>query len=453
MNKLFARSRSLLLAVAVAVVVAMGSVTMAHAASPPGGAGGVRAATSHATAASGTPCRFVPALTCQSTDPTVALSIYYYGATSACTFVWNVSWGDGHSSPNLTVTDPPDGYKLLASHTYATSGTYTIAVTGQVTAGVCVANDFTAQFTLLAAPSPPSCPAPSVSLTPPAGPVGSQFTVKGTGWIPGGAIHIALPKKGSFRPKQATPAVSAKGNWQTTVNAGKSPAGKYSFTFAEKGCKSKSGPYYVISTPWNGYVTYFHPTIVNQVAGTWTIPDLNCLNPLNTDSFVSAWVGLGGTQTGQTLVQAGVLSRCGPLSQVNEIVWEVLPPQGLAVRTGIFVSTGDKIYAAVRESYEDYTLEVHDVTSGKTFQKSYTLPAKSALPDSAEWIVEDPTNYHKALASFGTITFTGCSYGPGGKNTPTTANSILFETDTPFGNKTSVSGIKNGSFSVRYLRS
>ena len=207
----------------------------------------------------------------------------------------------------------------------------------------------------------------------------------------------------------------------------------------------------LLNASWTGYVTYVQPTIVNQVSGNWTVPDLHC-NAFTYSHSVATWVGFGGTKSGQTLVQAGVLSQCnlGGL-QNNDIVWQVLPPYGNVVRTGIPVSTGNKIYASVTESYESYTLEVRDTTSGKSFRKSYTLPAKSAIADSAEWIVEDPPGY--SLASFGTITFTGCSYGSGGKDAPTTTNSIMLEIDTPSGNNPLVSPIANASFSVQYLRS
>ena len=89
MKKRFGRSRGLLAIVALAVVAVMCSVSTAYAASAgaPGGAGIGPAAASRSMAASGTPCSFVPALTCESTDPAVALNIYYYGDTSACTFV------------------------------------------------------------------------------------------------------------------------------------------------------------------------------------------------------------------------------------------------------------------------------------------------------------------------------------------------------------------------------
>lgn len=154
MKRLITRPRNLMLVVALAVIAATSTVGTAYATSPGGGDAGINGAAPHATSTSGTPCSFVPALTCQSTNPTVALNIDYYGSQSGCTYVWFVSWGDGNDSSDLTVTNPPDGYVVLANHTYAATGEYTIAVTGQVTAGVCTANPFTAQFTLLH-PAPP----------------------------------------------------------------------------------------------------------------------------------------------------------------------------------------------------------------------------------------------------------------------------------------------------------
>lgn len=98
------------------------------------------------------PCTFVPTQNCLSTDHTVGLNIEYYGDTSACTFVWNVDWGDGNSDQNLKVTDPPDGDVLLTNHTYAAAGTYTISVTGDVTSGTCAADPFTRTFFLIVLP-------------------------------------------------------------------------------------------------------------------------------------------------------------------------------------------------------------------------------------------------------------------------------------------------------------
>jgi hypothetical protein len=162
MDRPIARSKSLLLVVALTVLAAVSSAPSAQAT-----AAGTGAAASHGLAASGSPCSFIPAQTCQSTDPSVTLNIDYAGNTSGCTFTWGVEWGDGATSPNLVVTNPPDGYVLLAQHTYTAPGTYAITVLAGEVDGSCTSNDFAVQFTLLPPPPTPA-PAPPPSSPPPA---------------------------------------------------------------------------------------------------------------------------------------------------------------------------------------------------------------------------------------------------------------------------------------------
>jgi len=103
-------------------------------------------------------------------------------------------------------------------------------------------------------PPPPSC-SPSVSLTPNSGTVGSQFVMAGKGWLPGGTVTITLPSTapGFFESTTPfTPKVAADGTWKLTAIVGKpSSAGRYTFTFAESGCASRTGTFTVTasSTP------------------------------------------------------------------------------------------------------------------------------------------------------------------------------------------------------------
>ncbi len=164
MKRLTVRSRILLLVVALAVVTAMGTVYTAHAASPEAGAGAIHAVAYHAAAASDTPCTIdYQNTTCQSTNPAVTVNNYFSGDQTGCSYGSNAYWGDGQSSTGITYTDPSDGYDLLANHTYAAAGTYTISVTLYVTAGGCTSQDFTAQFTLLTPTPQTSSPTPQTS--------------------------------------------------------------------------------------------------------------------------------------------------------------------------------------------------------------------------------------------------------------------------------------------------
>lgn len=145
MNKTFARSRSLLVIVALVMIAAMSTVSTARAAE-------VRTGD---RAASSAPCDLkytVPK--CQSTDHTVTLSTYAYGNTSDCTFSWDLSWGDGSSS-KATQIDPPDGWNVTAQHIYGTAMTYTVTATGTATGG-CTLNPFIVTFMLLAPAPPPN---------------------------------------------------------------------------------------------------------------------------------------------------------------------------------------------------------------------------------------------------------------------------------------------------------
>lgn len=149
-------------------------------------------------------CTFNPVQTCQSTDSTVALRIYYYGDTAHCLFTWYVYWGDGHSTQNLSVIAPADGYRLLAQHTYATPGVYTILVTGEATPG-CTAQVGTHTFNLLApAPTNYQCScvlyvrytlqAHGINLGPePTASAYTQHNMRTLGWS-----HVTLPNNGAI---------------------------------------------------------------------------------------------------------------------------------------------------------------------------------------------------------------------------------------------------------------
>jgi hypothetical protein len=175
MKRLITRPRSLVLVAVLAVVAAMCTASTVHAAST---TAGIRAAASHAMAASDTPCTInYQATTCQSANPTVTVDNYFTGDQTGCSYVSAVTWGDGQSTTNVTYSDPGDGYDLLGNHTYKTATTYTISVTLQLTAGTCTANSFTAQFTLLSptptptpTPSPPPTPSKSPTPSPPPAP-------------------------------------------------------------------------------------------------------------------------------------------------------------------------------------------------------------------------------------------------------------------------------------------
>jgi hypothetical protein len=101
------------------------------------------------------PCNFIPSLTtCESSNNTITLRTYDYGDNSRCTYIWNITWGDGHTTSDVVQKDPPDGYNLLAGHSYVAPGKYTITDIGKVTAGTCQVASGTHTFTLPDVTSP-----------------------------------------------------------------------------------------------------------------------------------------------------------------------------------------------------------------------------------------------------------------------------------------------------------
>jgi hypothetical protein len=153
MKRFITRSKGLLLVAALAVLAALCTGYPAHAAAS-SGTGRVSAAASSNAAASSTPCNLTHSTgLCQSTDPTVSVSTLATGTVSDCTFSWTFNWGDGDSTP-ATEVDPPDGWSVVAHHTYGKPGLYTLTATGYATGANCTLTPFTAMFRLLSA-SPP----------------------------------------------------------------------------------------------------------------------------------------------------------------------------------------------------------------------------------------------------------------------------------------------------------
>jgi hypothetical protein len=140
MNRLIARSRALLVIVVLATAAAMCTVSTAHAAAP-------------AVAASpAAQCVLDPVLSCQSTNPTVVLDVYYPADQTGCLYTFYIYWGDGKLTQLDVLSPPSNSWALLAQHTYSTPREYTITVSVSASVG-CQGNDWTDDFAYLA-PAP-----------------------------------------------------------------------------------------------------------------------------------------------------------------------------------------------------------------------------------------------------------------------------------------------------------
>lgn len=170
------------------------------------------------------------------------------------------------------------------------------------------------------------------------------------------------------------------------------------------------------SFDWSGYSVASDlnspQPLVTRINASWTVPTVKVSIG---NSFSATWIGVGG-QFDDTLIQAGT-KQDSTNGQGTYSAWYELLPHNAVTVDSLNVSSGDKITASIsllNPSANVWSIEIHDVTDGQSFQKSVVY-ASSML--SAEWIVERPTinNRVSALADFGEITFTGCTATIGGK--------------------------------------
>lgn len=171
---------------------------------------------------------------------------------------------------------------------------------------------------------------------------------------------------------------------------------------------------------WSGYE---RKATVYGVNGFWTVPTVSGIS----DGAMSQWVGLGGSQKGVPLIQAGSEEaiRNGKNSYS---LWFELVNAGYSteysVPINIPVHPGDNIYTRVYLSGFpsgscNATFYVSNSTTGKNtgfFVKNFRNYAKVAT--SAEWISERPqytngsyTNYPKGYTNgYNRVDFWDCQY-------------------------------------------
>jgi CHAP domain/Fibronectin type III domain len=319
MNRLITRPRSLLLVAVLAVVAAMCTVPTAHAASS-------ASVVPRGPAASSTQCNFVESLqTCESTDPTVSYTDNAYGNTSGCTFVFSITWGDGGATTE-TVTDPTDGPHLLATHTYAGPGVYTITVTVQVTAGNCTGTNSVHTFTLANAATPA---APSNLTATAVGPTSVRLT-----WT-----NNAADQSGVVISRNGVVSVNVQG---ATVSSytwnGLSPDTKYWFYVASKiygtpGDPTGSGN---TQSAWVGpvYVTTPPNTSGSGWAGSSFCASFPKSQALEGNTPFDGMAACGGKWNGGTVQYQGVVFEIAP-SGVNTWQCTELSARWFYIDTGL----------------------------------------------------------------------------------------------------------------------
>lgn len=162
----------------------------------------------------------------------------------------------------------------------------------------------------------------------------------------------------------------------------------------------------VSSGNWSGYqlsvlgtgTTPTAPsTSYSSISAQWTVPTAT-QETSGAAEFGSDWIGIGGGNdnpnqpTGSpTLIQTGTEADVSATGVATYDAWyEIIPEPETVV--SMPVAPGDIITASIAESSSTpgmWTIDLNDVTNGKSFTQSTTYPSTM---DTAEWIEEATTS-------------------------------------------------------------
>lgn len=165
------------------------------------------------------------------------------------------------------------------------------------------------------------------------------------------------------------------------------------------------------SLNWSGYAaatSLSHPIvhIVNEVYGTWTVPQLSAASHT---TYCSIWVGIDGYNSG-TVEQIGTGHDWVNGRQQNYAWFEMYPQYPYEI-VGFPVNVGDSISGLVQYICANTFLMIIYNNTQRVYTiipTSYTQSTQ-ALRSSAEWIVEAPyENGVLPLSHFGTVFFSNC---------------------------------------------
>ena len=152
---------------------------------------------------------------------------------------------------------------------------------------------------------------------------------------------------------------------------------------------------------WSGYAVT--GSSFTKVLGSWTVPTVNCTTTPN--AYAAFWVGLDGYSS-STVEQTGTDSDCDG-ERAQYYAWYEFYPANSFVITSLLISPGNTISASITYSGSEFTTTITNVTTGKSYSKSSTVPG--AKRSSAEWIAEAPCCTNRGgilpLSNFGTVSF------------------------------------------------
>jgi hypothetical protein len=163
---------------------------------------------------------------------------------------------------------------------------------------------------------------------------------------------------------------------------------------------------------WGGYADLGVTSYFYEVQGSWVQPAASCAyhgSPWS--AFI--WVGLDGVFS-STVEQIGVYVSCSYTGAANyQGFYELYPAGAVTLSSASFAypSPGDDLFASVAysSSLSQFTLSMHDVTSGATF--SITVASSGQLLSSAECISEGVVGAHGVAPMWTTAAFGSANSG------------------------------------------
>jgi hypothetical protein len=201
---------------------------------------------------------------------------------------------------------------------------------------------------------------------------------------------------------------------------------------------------------WAGYFANYNNPDPNTdpmaVSGSWNVPKVSCTsNGKPITGQAAAWVGLGGDDAqfpGNNLEQIGTDSQCNkgiahywawleaPSAYTTVIrlnSTDTIPPAtgepGVDCKGKAPVSAGDNMEATVTDQgFGQFAFQIWDTTKGWYCPALWEDSNANAVPDTAEWVVEDV--YALNFPQFKNVSFIGCDWTQNANTTP------LFEAST-----------------------
>lgn len=160
------------------------------------------------------------------------------------------------------------------------------------------------------------------------------------------------------------------------------------------------------SPNWAGYIiNYTNPDPNNDplgASGAWNVPKISCTeNGKAISGKVAAWVGLGGVTNGNAFEQLGTTSQCAN-GKATYYAWYEFPPAApVKINTTKTqhascvgkspIAAGDDMQAdVVDQGFGQFALQIWDTTKNWYCPVLWINQSSSAVPQTAEWIVEDP---------------------------------------------------------------